>query len=232
MRARVAIAIVIGLGGAAAAAPVISPRARMVARGLLDAAAISDGTGDLRALVTVRVAGGAAAATLRAAGFDARELTADFAAVRAGADELRALAALSGVLSIEERRLLYPALDRSAAAVGAPAARAELGLDGRGVAVGVVDTGIDFRHADVRAADGRTRILALLDLAAQRDPRHHPELADYGMGEIWLAGELDSVLAAEAAGIRPSPPSPRRADWPPATACPPAATSASRPAPS
>jgi len=189
--------------GAARGAPFVSARARMVARGQLASSAISDG-GDARALVVVRVAGGAA--RLLAAGFDARALTDEFAAVRAGADELRALAALDGVQSIEERRLLYPTLDQSAALVGAPAARAATGLDGSGVLVGVVDTGVDFRHADLRAADGTTRVLALLDLAAPRDPRHHPEIPDYAMGEVWLADEIDAVLAAEAAGMSPATP--------------------------
>ncbi|BDI28791.1 hypothetical protein CCAX7_008420 [Capsulimonas corticalis] len=38
------------------------------------------------------------------------------------------------------------------------------GLTGKGVIVGVVDSGIDWRHADFRRADGSTRILALWDM--------------------------------------------------------------------
>ena len=39
-----------------------------------------------------------------------------------------------------------------------------LGLDGRGVIVGVVDTGIDIFHHSFRNPDGTTRILSILDL--------------------------------------------------------------------
>ena len=40
------------------------------------------------------------------------------------------------------------------------------GGTGKGVIVGIVDTGVDFRHRDFRKADGTTRILGLWD---QRD---------------------------------------------------------------
>jgi hypothetical protein len=192
------------LAGQAAAAPELSPRVRMVMRGELDARQISAALApspDPRAVVTVRLPGGAAA--LARAGFVARPLSGDIAAVTATRAELERLAALPGVIAIEERRLLYPTMDAAGVAVGAPVARAESGLDGRGVLVGVIDTGIDFRHADLRAADGKTRVEALLDVS-QTDDFRHPTLAP--PGRLWLRGEIDAALAAEAAAQSPAVP--------------------------
>jgi hypothetical protein len=73
------------------AAPIIVGRVGLVAAGQLSGDALAAGQRDGRALVTIRVAGGAA--TLRHAGFDARPLVGDIADLRATADELRRLAA-------------------------------------------------------------------------------------------------------------------------------------------
>jgi subtilisin family serine protease len=99
---------------------------------------------------------------------------------------------------------LRPSLDRSVPATFAPLARAELGLDGTGAAVGIVDTGCDFRHADLQRADGTTRIAALLDVATPDDARH-ADLGSYG-GAIWLASEIDAQLAADRAMQTPAVP--------------------------
>lgn len=185
----------------AGARPVVVGRVGLVAGGALSADAIGTGARDGRALVTVRIPGGADA--LRRAGFDAYPLAGDVAGLRADADELRRLLTQSAVLTVEERRILQPLLDASGLAIGAPAARAETGLDGRGVLVGVVDTGADFRHADLRRADGSTRIAAMLDFAHPRGGLH-PELPDYNGGALWLRGDIDAALAAQASGIPPA----------------------------
>lgn len=43
-----------------------------------------------------------------------------------------------------------------------------MGLTGKGVLVGIVDSGIDYFHQDFRNADGTTRILALWDQSLER----------------------------------------------------------------
>jgi subtilisin family serine protease len=177
--------------GLSASADPLSARLRMVARGQLPGA----GT-----LVTVRVAGGAE--TLRRLGLDARVLSADVAALTVDGDALAYLASMP--VRVEPSRRLHPLLDRAALAIGAPAARAATGVTGRGALVGIVDTGADFRHGDLRGLDGHTRIAAMLDQSHPADDRHI-DLGSYG-GAIFLREEIDAVLDAEIAGTTPALP--------------------------
>ena len=90
--------------------------------------------------------------------------------------------------------------------VGAAAARMESGLDGTNALVGIIDTGADARHADLRNANGKTKIAALLDISIPDDLRHS-EIGSFG-GSIWTGGEIDAALAAEEAGLTPMLPFP------------------------
>jgi subtilisin family serine protease len=83
-----------------------------------------------------------------------------------------------------------PHLNISAPLVGIPQSRVSYGLDGRGVIVGVVDSGIDLTHPAFRASDGQTRVLALLDfsLPSERNNGNPPRL--------FLKEEIDKALAA------------------------------------
>ncbi len=56
------------------------------------------------------------------------------------------------------------------------------GLTGRGVAVAVIDSGIDFTHPDFCNEDGSSRIL---------------ELWDQSLGQVFTKEELDAALASE-----------------------------------
>ncbi|HEY3493030.1 MAG TPA: S8 family serine peptidase, partial [Polyangiaceae bacterium] len=68
-------------------------------------------------------------------------------------------------------------LDRADGWVHASSFRNTTGLDGRGVVVGIVDTGIDPTHPDLRGEGGASRILYWLDFSRQR-AELHPELED------------------------------------------------------
>ena len=109
-------------------------------------------------------------------------------------------------LYVGEAHELRTQLDQSTIAVGAVAARAaDPTLDGRGVVVGIVDTGIDFTHDDFRNPDGTTRVKFLQDLSNGAGGPH-PDLATAPDAQVWTADELNRAIAQRAAGL-PSWPS-------------------------
>ena len=173
----------------------VSPRLRLVARGGLAMRSLGD---DTRVLVTARITGGAPA--LRALGLSARALSDDVAALRVTRSELQWLETRRDI-RVEERRLFRPVLDRAATFMGATAARAATGLSGKGTLVGVVDTGADFRHLDLRNANGTTRLEALLDLRIADDGRH-AQLGAFG-GTVFDRSQIDQQLVADAQGTTP-----------------------------
>lgn len=81
--------------------------------------------------------------------------------------QLGILATDPDVEGLEISRPVHPYLNESRAAVGVPPIEAGEGLDqpytGKGVLVGIVDTGIDIRHPAFRHANGNTRILSVWD---------------------------------------------------------------------
>ncbi|HKR67228.1 MAG TPA: S8 family serine peptidase [Streptosporangiaceae bacterium] len=77
------------------------------------------------------------------------------------------VAEVPGVLSIELPGVSRPQLHESVPATHADVVRTgPLGLDGHGVIIGVVDSGIDIHHYSFRKPDGTTRLLSLLDTTA------------------------------------------------------------------
>ena len=91
-------------------------------------------------------------------------------------------------------------LDRADGWVRAGSFRNETGLTGRGVVIGVVDSGVDPSHPDLRTSDGRTRARYWLDFA--ESPRGlHPELeAEVGCDgdvpcAVFTGDDIDALLA-------------------------------------
>lgn len=68
--------------------------------------------------------------------------------VRIARDKLAQLAALPGVTAVRPLQLMNPSNVRSVPFIGAPAVWQSPGLRGEGVKIAVIDTGIDYTHAN------------------------------------------------------------------------------------
>jgi len=83
--------------------------------------------------------------------------------------DLEQVASLDDVGSIEAPRPARPMIHDSVPAMRADVARQiPPGFSGRGVLLGVVDTGIDIFHGAFRKPDGTTRVASLLDLTMRQ----------------------------------------------------------------
>jgi len=137
--------------------------------GLSNMAAVKRSTGGaVTVSLTVRLTGNSVA-ELSAAGFAVGARIGDVATVETGVDRLPELAALASVRKMSAATYSYPTNDLARQAIGVDNSSGvrQVTRTGRGVIVGVIDTGIDFRHPDftVPNTDGRqTRIKALLDM--------------------------------------------------------------------
>jgi len=104
---------------------------------------------------------------------------------------------------------LRPLLDWSGKWNHTPQFRKTTGADGKGVIVGVVDTGIDIHHPDFRTKDGKSRIAWLL-VVGHLPAGLHPDLEDaYGCTDsqqtacaIYAAADIDGLIKSGDTSIR------------------------------
>jgi len=71
-------------------------------------------------------------------------------------------------------------------------ARSTYNVSGKGVAVAILDRGIDWRHADFRNADGSTRIAAIFDLTDKTGATAANN--KYGAGTVYTRAQIDAAL--------------------------------------
>ena len=81
--------------------------------------------------------------------------------------DLPVITSMKSTVYIEASRILYPMLDVSVPATNADKVRAlgnpEFPFKGKNVLIGIIDTGIDWRHGDFIDNNGNTRILGIWD---------------------------------------------------------------------
>ncbi len=118
--------------------------------------------------------------------------------------DVEALAAVPHVIKVELSRPLRTELDVSVAQINArPLHTGNPKLTGKGVVIGIVDSGIDWRHHAFRHADGTSRVRFLWDqslpakVKLPADPFQEaapPEFA--GIGVEYTMDQINTALAA------------------------------------
>lgn len=105
-------------------------------------------------------------------------------------DRAEAVAQLPGVHYLEAAKRSRPRLEVSVPEIGADRASEEYGATGRGVIVGIVDTGIDILHPDFIRPDGSSRVLFLWDQNANSGAPP----AGFGYGREYTTADIASAL--------------------------------------
>ncbi len=146
------------------------------------------------------------------AGADARSLgllpvAPGFGTVRLAPGDVGAFAAAHPELSLLTGPPRQPLLDRSKRWIRLEPYRKATGADGKGVIVGVVDTGIDVAHPDFRDKNGKTRIKWVLQAGRPRGVHESLE-QHYGCDDpeqsscaIFSGADIDALLAQGDTGI-------------------------------
>lgn len=140
----------------------------------------------------VRVPSSLTDASMTAIGL--RPFAPGFARLRGTSDQLIAFADAHPDLPLEVATPPHLLLDKVGVWTNAIAARQEYGVDGTGVLIGVVDTGIDWTLQDFNdPTTGKTRVAWLLDLSA--DPAGiYPDLEAQFGGAVYAGSDLDTLL--------------------------------------
>ncbi len=161
---------------------------------------LPDGT--VNVSLTIRLTGNSVA-ELKVAGFPVGARVGDVATVETDIERLPELAALASVRKISAATYSYPTNDLARQAVGVDNATGtrQVAQTGRNVIVGVIDTGIDFRHLDftVPGSDGKqTRIKALLDMTVYSQPASDWNYvlpgASASIGHLYTEADINAAL--------------------------------------
>ena len=113
-----------------------------------------------------------------------------YAVVTLPESEIKAYSARKQIEFIEKpKRLYFETFQAREASCILPVQAGSNGLTGKGILVGVVDSGVDFFHPDFRNEDGSSRILRLWDQSINGNP---PE--GYTRGTEYTKEEIDEAL--------------------------------------
>jgi subtilisin family serine protease len=109
-------------------------------------------------------------------------------------DRLSAIEQMGSVRRIESSRPLTPEMDLCLAEVRANLLHSgDPAIKGDGVIVGIIDSGIDFRHPDFQRDDGTTRILHFWDQNALPGPD-----GEVPYGREYNAAQINAALIGDA----------------------------------
>jgi len=140
-------------------------------------------------------------------GADIELLSQNYAILTLPLDELSKLYDYPQIEYIELPKLLSYVLRESldSACIASVHSQAGLNLTGKGVIVGIIDSGIDYSHPDFRNPDGTTRLLSLWDQTGTgTPPQGFRNGAEYTQAQINLAlassNPLDVVPQVDTVG--------------------------------
>lgn len=172
--------------------PSLFPRPELTADGQdlsVSCLVVLDGTDDAATL-----------GRLRDLGIETRTVAGPVVTTRIPVGVVERLESLPGVQYVEMSRMLKPLLDASRNATHADQAWGasappypETGFTGRGMVIGIIDTGIDVYSDDFKDAVGTTRIEKLWDQTGASLP--HP--TGYQYGTEWTADDITDHLVTE-----------------------------------
>jgi serine protease AprX len=157
-------------------------------------------------LVVRAVSGDAVASVLRSLPLLGGRLVRSLSIIDAAAIDLPnsavpIVAANPLVARVSADRVVAGAMDRTGAAVGAAAVRRQLGFDGAGIGVAVVDSGVTPWHDDLSAGGGGQRVDRFVDFTAGRSTAYDDDGHGTHVAGIVAGNGFDSSGAR--AGIAP-----------------------------
>jgi subtilisin family serine protease len=131
---------------------------------------------------------------LTALGFEPETVLQNLATGRISLEDLPALAEHPNLVKLEISRPLHPELNVSGPSIGIPSLHSgSPARKGSGVIVGMIDSGIDYRHGSFRKADDTSRILFLWDMLPPSGASGSPP-SGYSNGIEYTQTQINNAL--------------------------------------
>lgn len=125
-------------------------------------------------------------------------LMSGYAVITVPENKVEALASYEEIIFIEKPKRLFFAVNQGkAVSCIMPVTRPPYSLTGKGVIIGLVDSGIDYSHPDFRREDGSTRILGLWDQTIPAEGENEPP-PGYAVGTLYTEERINEALAADS----------------------------------